>query len=310
MIHAASIGMNIQPLINENKLIVIRSALPRFPETEHGHDVYLAGFLQDILKINEEFRPTKFVFDELTAHADFENQDLFIDTFCEITEVLEDANITSLYVFQEPATRTLKNIHEFLIKNTTGHINLRKTSDPKNLNERKGQITITPNVGHSEGKFTAEYSVQPNNQLIIESNILDQSKFYDYGPFIDKLNKELKTVKSNKHICHLFAFKIDKHSEQNLTLISAKIQNAIRGAVNSDDILCFHEDTLFIYSPRSHTNHLNGLFALSKQLETLLKHITVRNIEVNGSCDSADKLIKNVANGFKNNHHEVLVNNN
>ena len=67
--------------------------------------------------------------------------------------------ITSLMILREPAAQSSKNIFNVLNSFATGIIQLHKSED--NGEQQPGIIDITPNIGHTEGKFKANYFIEP-----------------------------------------------------------------------------------------------------------------------------------------------------
>ena len=74
---------------------------PRLSQTDVDADTYLSEYFYDILKIAEEYHPTRIIFDELTPFVSFKNKEMLFDVFCEVTEILEDNDITNLFVMSE-----------------------------------------------------------------------------------------------------------------------------------------------------------------------------------------------------------------
>ncbi len=307
MIHSSSMGMNIQPHLDNNNLIVIRVAQPRTEKAESDHDAHLNGFFEDIISITSEFKPSALIFDELTPYTSFKDQNLFQDTFMEVIEFLEDNRVTSLFVFQKEAASAATPTFDLISKNSTGNIEL---IPPKNrMEQKKGVISISPNIGHSEGAFSAEYSMIPNHQILFHTHkTIEKPNFYDFTTFLNKLGEKLELVKKKKSTSNLFMFRVDSQSRHNQKINIEQLERAVRVATRTEDINCLHDDTLYIYTSRNQSENLNGIFALSEQLEQLLKHVTVTNLEINDTFENAEHIIQSIDNNILTHHNQFLNN--
>jgi len=170
IIQAESMGMDIQTYIDKNLIVMVRTALP-YVQARDNADEHLAAFMRDTLNVVEAFNPDRLVFDELTPYVDFEDLNGLENTFLETTEILEENNITSLYLLSEPATPRAQSILERLLKNVTGHISFQKTDNENGVDPRSAKITITPNIGHNKGRLVADYALPPNRQMTMHSNL-------------------------------------------------------------------------------------------------------------------------------------------
>ncbi|MBZ0201295.1 MAG: hypothetical protein K8H86_15610, partial [Ignavibacteriaceae bacterium] len=178
MIHAASIDFDLQQFMNQNLIIVVRVAPPTDLYEVPNPDEFLVEYLNDIVTVVDQYQPNKIVFDELTPFIGFRNVALLQDSFAQTTEAIEDAGITSLFILGDPATPAAKQIVDSLAQYSTGVIYLQK-NEPGTGKPQGGRMTITPNVGHTEGQFSSNYSVEPYKgvTLEIQPDTLPEIKF-------------------------------------------------------------------------------------------------------------------------------------
>lgn len=164
MILAASMDIDLEHYMNKNLIIVVKVAFPEDYIEFNSYDSYLAEFLGDINKIVEEFKPNKIVFDEITPLIGFRDPQVLRDTYQGLIETIEDAGITSLFIVREPASDPAKSIVNVLVACSTGIIYLSKDDDE---GVPKGEITIIPNIGHNEGKFSSQYKIEGTKGFVL-----------------------------------------------------------------------------------------------------------------------------------------------
>lgn len=123
IVAAHAMGMNIQPLIDSGKLIIVRMVSPRMQQNNQDRDTLLSEYLYEILNAVNEFNPSSIIFDELTSYVDFNDKELFLDVFNELVEQLEEMLITSIFVLQEGVN---DNVQKKLEEIATGNIRLNK----------------------------------------------------------------------------------------------------------------------------------------------------------------------------------------
>lgn len=175
MILAASLDIDLEYYMGKNLIIVVKVAFPEATNEYTSNDSYLAEFLGDIVKIVEEFKPKRIVFDEITSLIGFNDTQFLRDTYQKLIETIEDDGITSLFIVREPASDSSEAIVSVLVSCSTGVIYLSKM---ENEGFPQGEITIIPNIGHNEGKFTALYKVEGREGLVLEfpGNVSSETK--------------------------------------------------------------------------------------------------------------------------------------
>ena len=75
LIHAASIGFDLQHYMNQNLVIVVKVTAPEDLKNTEDPDAYLAEYIKDIIPVVEHYKPAKIVFDELTKFVGFKSAD-------------------------------------------------------------------------------------------------------------------------------------------------------------------------------------------------------------------------------------------
>jgi KaiC/GvpD/RAD55 family RecA-like ATPase len=183
MIHAASIDFDLQAAMNQNLVIVVRVAPPTDIYESESPDNFLVEYLNDIVTVIEQYQPDRLVFDELTPFVGFENISLLQQTYLHTIESIEERNVTCLMVLAEPATPLAQMIVDSIAQYSTAIIYLQRKTDDKGT--PSGKATITPNIGHTEGQFVADFYIEPYKGIVFEYE--NQPKFqnpfsYDEAP--------------------------------------------------------------------------------------------------------------------------------
>ena len=168
MIHAASIDFDLQSYMNQNLIIVVRVASPLDLSDMRSPDEYLIEYFKDIVTVVNQFSPNRIIFDEITPYLGFTNLELLQNAFLQTLETIEEKNIISLFVIGEPATPVAQSIVDLLAQQVTGTIYLQKKPLQVEGKLQGGKITITPNIGHTEGQFSSNYFIEPNKGIVTD----------------------------------------------------------------------------------------------------------------------------------------------
>lgn len=285
MIQAASLNFDIQTYMNQNLIIVVRVAPPNDIYEMYNPDDYLIEYLNDIITVVNQYNPSRIIFDELTPYVGFRNLDLLKEAFLGTLETIEEKNITSLFVVGEPATQKTNSIIEILASYVTGVIYLQKTANKFETRYDGGQVTITPNVGHTEGQFSAHYKIEPFKGVTVElspgGNVLKNdfqnttkeiappqihdfsnqplkqnysvpsepysfSNIYNYNDFVLLLNNQIALYKSTGQSFNLISFKLDPASQVKGLLSINQLQNAVRQSSNKKDKICVIDNKILV----------------------------------------------------------------
>lgn len=293
MIHAASIDFDIQTYMNQNLIVVVRVTPPVDLYDLRDPDEYLIEYLKDIVTVVEQFAPKRIIFDELTPYIGFSNLNLLRESFLETLETIEQRDVTSLFTIGEPATPVAQAIVDELVQHVTATIYLQKKITPGDSKSQGGKMTITPNIGHTEGQFTANYSIEPYKGIVTDfkpawpqaevppmqietrqpndSRYLSLSRFemspelysftnfYEYNDFQLLLNNQIALYKSTGQIFSLVSFKLDSAAERERLLTINQLQNAVRLATDKKDKICVYENKVIILLIRSDKKSLPEL---------------------------------------------------
>lgn len=329
MIQAASLNFDIQSYMNQNLLIVIRVLPPMDFYEMYNPDDYLVEYLNDIVNVVEQFHPTRIIFDELTPFVGFRNIDYLQDTFIKTLETIEEKDVTSLFIISEPATQKANSIVGGLSQYVTGIIQLKKETMNKNERFQNGLVTITPNVGHTEGQFTERYRIEPYRGVTTEFTPITQtieelpampktrnisqptrietpsepyvySNIYNYNDFLLILNNQIALYKSTGQIFNLISFKLDPSSQMRGLLTIHQLQNAIRLSTNKKDKVCVIDNMVIVLLVRgSLKSAIDLMAAMQKHLpsqdqsyiDAVLDLISIYNLEIDDRVDNADTMM-------------------
>ncbi|KAB2909881.1 MAG: RAD55 family ATPase [Ignavibacteriales bacterium] len=164
MILAASLDFDLQTHMDNGELVVVKVTPPLDVYESANPDTYLLEYLNDIVSVVDQYQPSRLVFDELTYFVGFENINLLQQAFLKMIESIEEKNVTSLYILGEPATPFAQNIVDNMVQYSTAIIYLQKVEGVR----QGGKATITPNIGHTEGQFTTDFSFQPYKGVVFD----------------------------------------------------------------------------------------------------------------------------------------------
>lgn len=297
MIHAASIDFDIQSYMNQNLIVVVRVAPPTELYELGNPDEYLVEYMRDIITVVNQFSPSRIIFDELTPYIGFNDLELLRNTFLETLEIIEEKDITSLFVIGEPATSIAQSIVDTLAQYVTATLYLQKKQVAGEFKNQSGRMTITPNIGHTEGQFSCNYYIEPYKGIICDfkpaeprtpqiappvqmplpgnssqdSRYLTLSSFeapqepysfsnlYDYNDFLLILNNQIALYKSTGQTFSVISFKLDQAAIQSGLLTVNQLQNAIRLATDKKDKICISDNKIVVLITRSDKKTLPGL---------------------------------------------------
>ena len=337
MIMAASIDFDLQYYMNKNLIIVIRVAPPTELYDNSNNDEFLVEYLNDIVTVVDQHRPNKIVFDELTQFIGFSNLERLNQVFRQTTEIIEEADITSLFILGQPAAVSSRAIVNTLLLSATGIINLDKNDDIEDENGGKsegGFITITPNVGHTEGKFTAKYFIEPYKGITTEKtaelyastsavSVTESKKytslsdidipdekftspsFYSVDDFKLILNNQIALYKSTGQSFSVFSFKLNEAVVKRNLLNMSQLQNAIRLSTDKKDKICVVEDKVLVLLTRDGQKSTNNLISRIKsnlpvnnenEMKYVLQNISVFVVNPDDTIENAEDVVNKLSN--------------
>ena len=330
MIHAVSIDFDLQHYMNQNLIIVVKVSPPANLEEIEDPDNYLADYIMDILPVIKQYKPNKIVFDELTPFINFKNKKLLKDTFLQTLEEIEDADITTLLLLGEPANPVSLSIVDLLTASSTGKIELTKREDVVNK-YHIGIMTITPNVGHTEGKFSSNYYIEPYKGITVDYNpsdqeemlhqfisapqqkenrtfsdleasgsITDLSKVYSLHDFKLIINNQIALYQITGQLFSLVVIRLRPEAEKRGLLSFDQLENTIRLATNKKDKICKIADRIFVLITRETKSVATSLIAKIKSnlpandpkyMQTVSKLISVSALQVDMEIENAESMI-------------------
>jgi KaiC/GvpD/RAD55 family RecA-like ATPase len=320
MIHAASIDIDLENYINQNTIIVVRVAQPTETTEFKSRDEFLSDYLRDIISVINQYNPTRIIFDELTPYVEYENLNSLRESYGSMIESIEDLGITSLFILREPAAQSSKLIFNVLNSFATGIIQLHKAEDSEE--QQPGIIDITPNIGHTEGKFKANYFIEPYKGITTDFKITKRSTRENILPEITELIPT-KTGGSNSpeylvpNIYSINDFKLIinnqialyKTTGQMFTILSLRLNPTIpilprisfeqlnysvKSVAHKKDKICTIDDKIYILITKSDDKLIDDF--ISKVHQSLSSNgstnVTYLMLKVNDSMNSADDVFK------------------
>jgi circadian clock protein KaiC len=334
MIQAASIDFDLQQYMNQNLIIVVRVAPPMDLYNVPDPDHFLAEYLNDIITVVDQYQPSKIVFDELTPFIGFNDLNLLNNTFARTTEEIEDHGITSLLIVGDPATPRAETIVNSLKSFTTGIVYLKKDENSESR-IAGGQMIIEPNIGHTQGKFTAQYVIEPYKGVTTETQPIAQpsisttdtisklrkyksladidapdeafsySNFYNFNDFNLILSNQIALYKSTGQVFTLIAFRLDSEAERKGLLTTIQLQNAIRLAIDRKDKICVIENKIIVLVTREE-NQKSIVSLISKiksnfsnsdpnYIKSVVPYISVYAIKVDENIQNANDLFQHLS---------------
>lgn len=335
MIHAASIDFDLQKYMDQNLIIVVRVTPPVDLEEVDDPDEYLAEYIKDLVPVVKQYMPSKIVFDELSSFISFKNIKLLKSTFLKAVESIEDAGITSLFSLGEPANPASHSIVDLLLLNSTGVINLQKKSDVVDK-YHSGIMTITPNVGHTEGKFSSNYFIEPDKGIIVDfkpPHKVEQVSEYDEGNSMDMykslseimdseeaitisnvysledfellVNNQIAYYKITGKIFQLVSLRLDERALPRNLITLNQLRNAVRLSTNKKDKICTVGNNILVLISSETKNAVPDLVTKIKSnlpnnnhniAQTLTRLISVYSISVSDEFQNSKEMIARILN--------------
>ena len=331
MIHAASIDFDLQQYMNQNLIIVVRVAPPSDLYDVGNPDDFLIEYLNDIVTVVDQYQPNKIVFDELTPFIGFENVNLLREVFSRTTDNIEESGITSLFVLGDPATAASKNIVDVLADHATGIIFLQKKEGAEI--SQGGKMTITPNIGHTEGQFSSNYVIEPYKGVTLEQTGMASNqpkqytapvKDYKYKSLADIevpaesytslngyslndfnliLNNQIALYKSTGQAFTIVSFRLDSAAEKQGLITLNQLQNAIRLSTDKKDKICVILNKVVVLITKEDQKSINILIAKIKAnlpinepgyLARVMQYISVYAVKIDDRIQNAEDILNEV----------------
>lgn len=333
MIHAASIDFDLQHYMNQNLIIVVKVTPPENLNEFEDPDTHLTEYIKDIVPVVEQYNPNKIVFDELTPFVGFKDLKLLKDTFLKTLEGIEDTGVTSLYLLAEPANPASQRIIDTLIDCSTGIIGLQKKAEVIDK-YHSGIMTITPNVGHTEGKFSANYHIEPYKGILVdyipseperakpklftpvdekkyasfadinmETDVITHSNIYSLQDFELIINNQIALYQITGRVFSLVSIRLDEYAERKKMLTLNQLRNAIRLSIEKKDKICSIGNNIFVLITSPRDNLVANMVTKIKSnlpnddpnfFEAISPYISVYSVTVNKDVSNAEGMIAKI----------------
>jgi circadian clock protein KaiC len=318
IIHAASIDIDLESYINQNSIIIVRVAYPTESSEFKTRDEFLSDYLLDIISVINQYHPARIIFDEITPYVEFENLDVLRDSYGSMIESIEERGITSLLILREPAAPTSKMIFDVLNSFATGIIQLHKSENPEL--QKPGVIDITPNIGHTEGKFKANYFIEPYKGITTDFKITKRTTRDDILPEITELqanktmsvnspkyiipniysindfkliiNNQIALFKTTGQLFTILSLKINPLSESKAVITLEKLNKSVRSVAHYKDKICTIGDKIYVLITNSDNAVVDNF--ISRVHESLAgtgsSNVSYIMLKVNDSMNDAEDI--------------------
>lgn len=329
MIQAASIDVDLEHYMNQNLIIVVRVAPPPEPTQVGNRDDYLIEYLSDIITVVNQYNPTRLIFDEITPYIEFEDLSKLRDTFSNTFEQIEDMGVTSLLSIREPASASTQMIFNILNSYATGVIQLSKKTDA-NGSTKSGIIDIQPNIGHTEGRFKAHYSIEPYKGITTDFKIpktkektienapekienyipiseikttiqeISIPNFYSLDDFKLILNNQIAMYKTTGQVFTLASFKLASKEVRNSSLTINQLKNIIRISTEKKDKICQVDEQICVLLVKEDPKSISDFISKIKlnlpsddpsERETMASDIYFNFLKVSDAFENADEML-------------------
>lgn len=324
MIHAASIDIDLETYINQNTIIVVRVAQPTENTEFKSRDEFLSDYLRDIISVINQYNPTRIIFDELTPYVEFESTNNLREAYGSMIESIEDLGITSLLILREPAAQSSKMIFNVLNSFATGIIQLHKAEDSEE--QQPGIIDITPNIGHTEGKFKANYFIEPYKGITTDFKITKRStrenilpevtevipgktrdlntpeylvpNLYSVNDFKLLINNQIALYMTTGQMFTILSLVLNPSVPSHSRITFDQLIYSVKLAAHKKDKICIIDDKIYILITKSDDKIIDAF--ISRVHQTLngsgARDVSYLMLRVNDSMNSADDVFKEFEN--------------
>lgn len=320
MIHAASIDIDLEDYINQNLIIVVRVAHPTETTEFKSRDEFLSDYLNDIISVINQYNPAKIIFDELTPYVEYENLNTLRDAYGAMVESIEDLGITSLLILREPAAQSSKMIFNVLNAYATGIIHLHKSEDFES--QQPGIIEITPNIGHTEGKFKANYFIEPYKGITTDFKITKRAtkenifpeiteitpgnkgemnspkylvpNIYNINDFKLIVNNQIALYKTTGQLFTILSLKLNSQKNASSNITFDQLSNAVKLAANVKDKICTIDNKIYVLITKSDEKIVDEFInkvhtTFNGSTNSMVSYIILK---INDSLNSVDDIFK------------------
>ncbi|MCB0747987.1 MAG: ATP-binding protein [Ignavibacteriae bacterium] len=273
-IQASSLFFNIHESLSNQNLLFFNT------------NEFLTSF-ENLNTLLEKDKPSIIFIDEIVANTFIDS----IQKYLKLLEIIEQNNITLFSISSLPDNDEDKKILKEIIHNSTGIIQLQKSSDKRNYS---GQLTIKPNIGHIEGEFETTYKVEPVKGFVTladnENAILNM---------LSKVNSEYDYISRNQNFAYSNIYNYEEfklliesrksfsvRTNNEITIIVYEIKNGfvetlelckiLQKSLKTGDKISFNNKTIYVLPEKNNSEEINNLLEkFDKNIAEAFKNIPI-----------------------------------
>jgi circadian clock protein KaiC len=195
-------------------------------------------------------------------------------------------------------------------------------------------MTITPNVGHTEGKFSADYYIEPYKGILVdykpskterikpefitpaaeqkyesfadikmEDDVITISNVYSLNEFELIINNQIALFQITGQEFALLSIRLDEYAERRGMLTLNQLRNAIRLSTDKKDKICNIGSKIFVLITKPKDNVVANLVTKIKSnlpnddpnfYKAISPHISVYGVTVNKDVKNAEGMIAQI----------------
>jgi hypothetical protein len=191
-------------------------------------------------------------------------------------------------------------------------------------------MVITPNIGHTQGKFSADYIIEPNKGVTTiptvspgpglhvplaskepnsnsitntktTNNIIIHTNFYEHNDFILLLNNQIALYKSTGQVFTILSFRLDKEAESKGLMTVNQLQQAVGLSTDRKDKICVITNNVVVLITREENpQRIKNLITKIKSnlpsrdpkyIKAVTPHISFYAVKVDENVQSANDLL-------------------
>ena len=155
-------------LFNSKLITIVRIIPPDREQPYKTPDQDLVDYFDDVINMIDAFVPSRIVFDEITSFIGFKDVTLLELILDKFKLNLENHNITSIIISDEPVTDAMSALLQHLADVSNGLIYL-----DKEINDLYGTISLLPYIEHKSGELKSNYVFDRERGLEIDLSVLN-----------------------------------------------------------------------------------------------------------------------------------------
>lgn len=191
-----------------------------------------------------------------------------------------------------------------------------------------GKITITPNIGHTQGKFSANYTLEPDKgitddfitekkrsgevteiglkyktlaELDIRAENYSFTNFYNLNDFQLILDNQIALFRSTGQVFTLISFRLDRRAEAESLLTANQLMNIIRLSTDKKDKICLISNNIVVMITREDIGSINKLLSRLKgnlpardpeHVARVVMYISIFAMKVDDTMKNAEDMLQ------------------